>query len=1140
MTIGSGAETQVNTYTMNDQMYPQTTALADGGWVVTWASYEQDGSNFGVYQHAFDADGTKRGVETRVSTHTASEQSNPQVAALSGGGWVVTWRSYEQDGSGYGVYQQAFDADGTKLGDEKQVNTHATSDQNSPQITALSGGGWVVTWISDGQDGWGAGVYQQAYDADGMTSGGESRVNTVTDDYQYVQKLTALSDGGWVATWWSWGQDGSNWGVYQQAFNADGTKRGVETQVNTHTGHDQAYQEIAALPDGGWVTIWASDDQDGSGMGIYQQVFNVDGTRRGDPVETLVNTHTTHDQQGPQIAVLADGGWVVTWHSYGQDGSGWGIHQQAFDADGTKRGVETQVNTYATNEQSAPQITALSDGGWVVTWHSWEQDGSETGVYQQAFEADGTKHGDETQVNTYTTGSQYIPQVTAVADGGWVVTWISAGQDGSGYGIYQRTFWRNDAPTLNNDIDAQTAHKLQPLNFTFDANTFTDPDQLDSLTYQATLDNGDPLPSWLSFDETTRTFTGTPTLANTGVITVRVTATDISGETVSTTFVLNVENRAPILPVNTTVSTFENAKTAIDVLSGAQDLDGDTLTVTAASVLSGFGSVSIDGSGRLLYDPTTAANQNIAAGETRSVVLRYTVSDGDGGTKTANVTVTVKGISPDIFKGTSGHDTLNGSLHGDLLYGYEGRDTLDGKAGADQMRGGDGDDTYLVDNTGDVIVELTGEGTDLVKASVSYTLSSNVENLTLTGSSTLSGTGNTLANVLVGNDGNNVLDGKSGADRMIGGKGNDTYVIDNVADAVVESASAGTDLVKASASYTLASNVENLTLTGAGKINATGNTLANTLTGNDANNILDGKTGADRMIGGKGNDIYRIDNLGDVVVEGTGAGTDLVQSSISYTLGGNVENLTLIGTARLTASGNSLANVLTGNDANNILDGKTGADRMIGGKGNDTYIVDNAGDAITEGACAGTDLVQSSVSYTLASNIEKLTLTGSAKIGGFGNSLSNTIIGNNANNILEGKGGTDTLVGGGGDDRLIGGGDGTRDNLYGGTGADIFVFLPAQGKKVISAEDRDTIFDFSQSQGDKMDLKGMDADTKTSADDAFRFLGTDRFHKTAGELRYEIRNGEAYVSGDTDGDGFANFSIKIALNLALKGTDFIL
>ena len=408
---------------------------------------------------------------------------------------------------------------------------------------------------------------------------------------------------------------------------------------------------------------------------------------------------------------------------------------------------------------------------------------------------------------------------------------------------------------------------------------------------------------------------------------------------------------------------------------------------------------------------------------------------------------TLNGTSgADTLNGGAGNDTLNGLAGNDKLSGNAGNDTLDGGAGNDTLVGGLGDDTYIVDSATDVVTENSGEGTDLVKSSVTFILPANVENLTLTGTTAINGTGNALANTITGNSGNNVLDGAAGADTLIGGAGNDTYVVDDAADVVTENAKEGTDLVQSSVTYTLAANLENLTLTGTAAINGTGNALANIITGNSANNLLDGGAGADTLIGGKGNDTYVVDNTADIVTENAIEGTDLVQSSVTYTLAANVENLTLTGTTAINGTGNALGNIITGNSANNVLDGAGGADTLVGGAGNDIYIVDNTAEVITEAASEGVDQVQSSVSFTLAANIEALYLTGTTAINGTGNAIDNLLVGNSGNNTLNGAGGNDILQGGAGTDtltdtvgnNLFDGGAG-NDTITGGTGNELFI-----------------------------------------------------------------------------------------------------
>ena len=308
---------------------PQITALADGGWVVAWESYQQDGSSWGVYQQAYDASGAAVGGEVRVNNYTTGQQQNPQITALSGGGWVVAWQSGQDSDGSWGVYQQAYNASGAAVGGEVRVNTYTTSDQVGPQITALSGGGWVVTWTSYNQDGSGGGVYQQAYDASGTALGGEVRVNTYTSNDQGSPQITALSGGGWVVTWQSNEQDGNDYNIYQQAYDASGAAVGGEVQVNIYTANYQLSPQITALSGGGWVVTWQSFQQDSDGSwGVYQQVYDASGTALGR--EVRVNTYTSNDQGSPQITALSGGGWVVTWISNGQDGSTWGVYQDVF------------------------------------------------------------------------------------------------------------------------------------------------------------------------------------------------------------------------------------------------------------------------------------------------------------------------------------------------------------------------------------------------------------------------------------------------------------------------------------------------------------------------------------------------------------------------------------------------------------------------------------------------------------------------------------------------------------------------------------------------------------------------------------------------------------------------------------------
>ncbi|BAY75586.1 hemolysin-type calcium-binding region [Nostoc linckia NIES-25] len=375
-----------------------------------------------------------------------------------------------------------------------------------------------------------------------------------------------------------------------------------------------------------------------------------------------------------------------------------------------------------------------------------------------------------------------------------------------------------------------------------------------------------------------------------------------------------------------------------------------------------------------------------------------------------------------VINGNSGNNALFGLDGNDTIFGGNGNDTVNGGAGADKLDGGDNDDLYIVDNVGDIASEVFGDalgGVDTVQASVSYTLSDNLENLTLTGFAAINGTGNARGNVIIGNGANNSLFGLGGNDSINGGGGNDN------------------------------------------------------INGGDGNDTVNGAAGADFLDGGDNDDLYIVDNVGDIASEVFGdalGGVDTVQSSVTYTLSGNLENLTLTGSGAINGTGNARGNAINGNSANNRLsglagndtilgglgndtvDGGTGADSLDGGDNNDLYIVDNVGDIASEvfgDALGGVDTVQSSVTYTLSDNLENLTLTGSGAINGTGNFRGNVINGNSGNNILSGLDGNDTINGGGG-----------NDTLNGGNGAD--TFIGSQGNDSLLGGDGFDTADYSQ------------------------------------------------------------------------------
>lgn len=323
---------------------------------------------------------------------------------------------------------------------------------------------------------------------------------------------------------------------------------------------------------------------------------------------------------------------------------------------------------------------------------------------------------------------------------------------------------------------------------------------------------------------------------------------------------------------------------------------------------------------------------------------------------------TIRNIETLVYlRGTEFNDTLTLATQETLLEvnAGAGDDVIISNASSVSVMGGAGNDRFISGIAGDTFDG--GEGIDTIDYSRSTTA------VTVDLSTGVGARGDTLLNVenvlgsrlndtIIGDSGANVLNGGAGADVMAGGAGDDTYYVDNKGDRVVEAAGDGTDTVISSVTYTLGDNIENLTLSGSADRDIRGNALDNTLIGNSGDNVIRGGEGADLMIGGEGDDRYYVDNIGDRIFERGAQGTDWVYSTISWTLGSNLERLKLNGEAWIDATGNTKDNNIAGNAGRNVITGGLGADTMSGKAGSDTFVWRTLADSTVAEADLITDL----------------------------------------------------------------------------------------------------------------------------------------------------------------------------------------
>jgi hypothetical protein len=485
--LASGGALQKNLGKDKDQKFPAAAAFSDGRVLLAWEQGDD------VWAQMYASSGDKDGTPFQVNTQAAGKQSAPVVAALPNGRSVVAWQTDQGEGD---VKAQIFKQEpGLPLGGEIQVNAQGVGPQARPAIAMFTDGSFAIAWEDGkGQDGSGWGLVAQWFNPTGGKVGGEKVLDTASAGDQRFVAAAGQQDeavfawtnlengshvharrydktgaslagnpetvanqqktgdqtgpalvswpGGFALAWESEGQDGDGSAIVLRRFGETGQPAGSEAVVNSTTAGPQLHPTLGADANGNLVLAWDSFNQDGDLEAIVFQRFDKQGAKQGG--EVVANQATLNEQQRPAVAVHPDGKFAVAWESFAQKGGqSYDVLLRCYEADGTALGPEQIANEYAGDKQLATHVQALPGGKLVQVWQSYGEDGSEWGIVGQLWAPGCTKSGAPFAANTSKTGEQSQARVAANPDGSFVVAWRSAGQDGSGFGVYAQLFGGN-------------------------------------------------------------------------------------------------------------------------------------------------------------------------------------------------------------------------------------------------------------------------------------------------------------------------------------------------------------------------------------------------------------------------------------------------------------------------------------------------------------------------------------------------------------------------------------------------------------------------------------------------------------------------------------------------------------------------
>ncbi|MBF0270250.1 MAG: cadherin-like domain-containing protein [Alphaproteobacteria bacterium] len=1087
VTVG---DTKVNTTTSSNQFGASVKALSDGGYVVAWAGSSTAQAANGIFLQRYDGQGIPQGGE--VAVYTVGYTNNTyecSVAGLEDGGYIVAWKN-----DGNRISARRYDSDGIAQGGTMSLGAWTGGGQWHPDVAGLEGGGFVAVWNSYLQDGSGQGVYGQAFSSGGAALGDAFRINATTSNDQWYASAAPLTGGGFAVAWQS------QYEVYGRIYDASGLPIGTEFQVNTYTANYQSMPSIAKLQNGGFVVTWQSQGQDGSDYGIYGQAYNSEGIPQG--AEFRVNTATVNAQINPSATGLAGGDFVVTWQSIGQDGSGYGVYAQRFTADGQAVGNEFQINTYTSYHQQAPSVSALPDGGFVVAWQSSGQDGSGDGVYARRFDANGnaselvlTAGGLDDTLNIGTGlrsidgGAGTDTVILSNENHALTVSHVESVVGGSGDdAITLGAALASGAIDLGQGTDRLVlyggANSLTVSNTEFiTGNSGADIITLGAAQAVGTIDLAGGIDRlYLADGGNTLTILAVESvIGGTGDDSVSIGGGlqggffDLGGGT----DVLNLSGAATINIAN------------VETINGSSGLDFITLTTAQSQGLIDLGAHSGSGDSLQLADGgnilTVKNTENIFGGSGNDAIILGTIlasgssnlvdlGDGTDALTLANGANYLNARYIETIIGGTGNDNVTLSI-------AQSEGLIDLGAGTDKLTLAAGGNALTVRNTETI---TGGSGNDAIALGTAMT----------TGSIDM-GAG---ADVLTLANGGNALTVRN-SETIIGGTGNDVLTlgiaqtsgaIDLGAGGNKLTLAAGVNVLTVSNAYSIVGNTHGDVITlgaaqSSGTINLAGgtdqlyladggNTLTvsyvETITGGAGDDVItlsaatpaslvDLGGGTDRLALYSGSNHLVVRNV-ETITGGSGNDQivlDTAQASGAINLGSGIDMLTLANggntltvTATETITGGSGADIITlgAAQSSGIIDLGGGADRLVlanganslsvrnvetitGGAGNDTVTVMATLVSGSINLGAGTDTLvingtgSSSIEVTGVENVilndnyaHFINLAAGSAVSMIGGRGSDTLYGNAGNDTLTGYYGADTLKGGVGNDVLVG------------------------------------------------------------------------------------------------------------------------